>query len=169
MKRFGLAFLCMSLAVLMTACATTPTTPVPSPTATNNATTVPGVTTSPAAEEFTTLTAAMTGQESSELSRKANEAAAKISEIGTCVTAIVGDTCIVGVTFDPQYKGALTDRIRDMVVDRVQSAAPSVERVAVTNDPEIAVQIGEIAEKISKTTSVTDVTGEFDTLLRKIQ
>ena len=70
------------------------------------------------------MTAKMTGPQSAELSRKANEAAAKISEIDSCVTAILGDTCVAGVTFDAQYQGALTDRIRDMVASCIQSAVP---------------------------------------------
>lgn len=178
MKRIGLVFLCLGIVVAMTACAAN-ATPTPSPTIMPSASPLtptmmpgatdllPGVSPSPT-DNAAATTAAMTSAESAALSKKANDAAAKISEIDSCVTAIIGDTCMAGVTFDAQYKGELTDRIVDMVTSRIQSVAPAVERVAVTVDPAIAAQIGSVAEKISKTSTLGDMTGEFDTVLNKI-
>lgn len=172
MKRFGMLFLCASLVVLMTACAANANpTPSPSLAPTVMLTPMPGTTDgiNPSPTDNIAATVSMTGAESSALSVKANEAAVKISEIGSCVTAIIGDTCVAGVAFDAQYQGELTDRIRDMVTSRIQSVAPTVERVAVTTDPEIAVQISTMADKISKANALGDLTGELDGILTKIQ
>lgn len=115
------------------------------------------------------MTAAMTTAESAALSKKANDAAEQVSEIDDCVTAIVGNTCLAGVTFDRQYRGEMTERIRDMVSARIQSVAPSVERVAVTCDPEIAAQINTVAQKIAMAGSLGEVTAEFDGVLGRIK
>ena len=180
-KRIGLLFLGLVLTAALTACAAnanpnlthSPTSPMmgtASPFGTEPFGTglnTPAVPLHTPAGEVPTLS--MTGAESSALSKKANDATVRISEIDSCVTAIIGDTCIVGVTFDPQYKGVLTDRIKDMVAARIQSVAPDVARVAVTVDPAIAAQIGSVAEKISKANALGELTGEFDSVLSKIQ
>ena len=172
MKTFGLLLMCLALALSLTACAAAAPKPAPSHTPGAVTSPLPDVSGSPEVNPSPTdnvaVTSAMTGTESAALSKKANEAAVKISEIDSCVTAIIGDTCLAGVTFDQRYQGALTDRIRDMVTSRIQSVAPGVERVAVTSDPEIAAQIGSVAEKISKAGALGELTGEFDTVLGRM-
>ena len=173
MKKFSLLLMCLTLVAAMTACAAATPAPITPPA--TMYTPLPGVTGTaendlyPNATDNAAMTAAMSGTESSQLSKKANDAAAKISEIDSCVTAIIGDTCVAGVTFDPTYQGDLTDRIRDMVASRIQSVAPTVERVAVTNDPEIAAQIGSVADRISQANTVGELTGEFDAVLNRIK
>ncbi len=172
MKKIGLLILGVTLAAALTACSSNTPTATPTPMVTTMPTMFPGATgTNPMASPTATgeiPTLSMTGSESTALSKKANDAAVRISEIDSCVTAIIGDTCVAGVTFDTQYKGVLSERIVDMVTSRIQSVAPGVERVAVTNDPEIAAQIGTVAEKISKASALGELTGEFDAVLAKI-
>ena len=173
MKKYAFILMVLLIAVTMTACSVNNTTAAPSPTATmlpSVGTTAPGSVgaNSTAAANDSAMAAAMTA-ESAALSRKANAAAAQVSEIDGCVTAIIGNTCLAGVTFDRQYQGGMTDRIRDMVSSRIQSVAPSVERVAVTGDAEIAAQINAVAEKIAAAGALSEVTPEFDGVLAKIR
>lgn len=168
MKKISLIIFSLAMVIGLSACTamTAPPAPTTSP--------LPGATNlepgfgSPAPTEFTTVTTTMTGPESSALSKKANDAATRISEINSCVTAIIGDTCIAGVQFDPQYKGDLTDRIRDMVAARIQSAAPTVDRIAITSDPQIAMEISSMAEKIGKSNQLGELTSELNTLIGKV-
>lgn len=172
MKRIGLLLLCLLVGVMLTACATSaaPTpTPMTSPMNSMLPSMTPDVLGTPAPTDGAQMTAAMTGTESAAFSKKANDATGKISEIGSCVTAIIGNTCVAGVQFDSQYKGELTDRIRDMVASRIQSAVPTVDRVAVTSDPEISTQISSIADQISKTDALGGLAGELDAVFGKIQ
>ena len=172
MKTLGLSLMCLALALALTACAAAAPKPSPSPTTGAMTSPLPGVSGSPeifpSPTDHAAATSAMTGPESAALSKKANESAVKISEIDSCVTAILGDTCLAGVTFDPRYQGALTDRIRDMVTSRIQSVAPEVKRVAVTSNPEIAAQIGSVAEKIGKASTLGELTVEFDAVLGRM-
>ncbi len=174
MKKFGLLLLCFALIAALTACAANATiTPTPTPISPMMNTPMPGGTGmntfGPGTTDSAAPTVAMTASESMALSKKANDAAAKISEIDSCVTAIIGDTCVAGVTFTPQYSGAMTDRIRDMVTSRIQAAAPVIERVVVTNDAEIAAQIGAMAERITSTTALSELTSDLDSVLSKIK
>ncbi len=172
MKRFVLVILGLTLALSLTACAANPTpTPSPSPMVTPMMTPFPSGTDLMGATPAPTdgaPAAAMTGEQSAALSRKASDAAAMISEIDVCVAAIVGDTCAVGVTFDAAYQGELTDRIRDMVTARIQDAVPTISRVAVTVDPELSAQIGAFASKVSSAGTVGELIGEMDSLVGKI-
>lgn len=169
MKKTVLVILSLVMLIGLSACAAN-SAPMPEPMAFTPSP-MPGATNlegSPAPTGNAATVAAMTGSESSTLSKKANDAATRISEINSCVTAIIGDTCIAGVQFDPQYKGEMTDRIRDMVTARIQSAAPALERIAITSDPEISSEINNMAEKISKSNQLGELTGELNTLIGKI-
>ena len=163
MKKMSMLLVCLVMAAAMTACSANPGSVAPS----ESPSAYMSPTQTPASQALDEIGAAPT--DDAELSRKANEAAAKISEIDSCVTAILGDTCVAGVTFDAQYQGALTDRIRDMVASCIQSAVPVVERVAVTADPAIAAQINQMAEKISGADALAPLTEEFDGVLNSIQ
>lgn len=172
MKKTSLIILALVLMVGLSGCAAN-SAPVPSPTVgMYQNTPMPGETAMdglPHPTEYAQTTAAMTGTESTALSKKANDAATKISEIDSCVTAIIGDTCVAGVQFDKQYKGEMTDRIRDMVTARIQSAAPNIDRIAITADPQIAAEIGTIANRISQTNALGELTGDLNVILEKIQ
>lgn len=122
-----------------------------------------------AATDDAAQTASMTAQESAALSKKANDAATKLSEIGACVTAIVGDTCIAGVSFDGQYAGGMTERVRDMVSARIRAVAPAVTRVAVTSDAALVSQIAALSDKIAKSTTLDAVAGEFSGIMAQMQ
>ena len=169
MKKILLLILALVLMVGLTACAAN-TTPAPKELVTPFPTVMPGTNTlgeSPAPESA--IVSSMTCAESTALSQKANDAAVKISEVDSCVTAIIGDTCVAGVAFDSQYKGELTDRIRDMVTSRIQSVAPTLERIAITSDPELAATIGDIANKITQTNTLTTLTDDLTAVIDKIQ
>ena len=173
MKKYGLILTILTLAVMMTACSMNTANTAPAPTAAltpgMNATANPDGMAAANDTDPAALTASMTTAESAALSKKANSAAAQVSEIDACVTAIVGNTCLAGVTFDKQYQGGMTDRIRDMVSARIQSVAPGVERVAVTGDPEIVAQINTVAERIAGAKAMNEVTAEFDGVLSRIR
>lgn len=173
LKKIGLILAALCVGASMTACSmmngatSTPAPTMSMPAATMGAT--PTATGGTAGEDNAAMTAAMTATESAALSQKANAAAAQVSEIDGCVTAIMGNTCLAGVTFDKQYQGEMTDRIRDMVSARIQSVAPSVERVAVTHDPQIVAQIQSVADQIAGAKNLSDVAQGFDSVLDKMQ
>jgi hypothetical protein len=57
------------------------------------------------------------------------------SEIAESRIVTYGTTALVGVKFTSQYKGELTQRIRDMIAGEVMAADNSIQVVAVTAEP----------------------------------
>ena len=61
----------------------------------------------------------------------------KLSEIDTCDVVAHGGKAIAGVTFDAQYQGTLTDRIEEMVREKITAKDAGITEVAVTADPRL--------------------------------
>lgn len=60
---------------------------------------------------------------------------AQEDEIDSATCVITGNTALVGVQFDEQYRGQLTDRIKQRIDQRVRQEDERVTRVVVTADP----------------------------------
>ena len=86
----------------------------------------------------------------------------QISEIREARVVTAGDTALVGVKFDPAYRGQMTERIREMVAAEVMAADPGITTVAVTADADDVEDIYEISER-------TTLGREMDTLKDDIQ
>jgi patatin-like phospholipase/acyl hydrolase len=69
------------------------------------------------------------------------------SEIQECSIVTAGNTALVGVVFTPQYKGEMTQRIRDMIAGEVMAADPSIQVVAVTAQPTDVATIKQLAQQ----------------------
>lgn len=89
----------------------------------------------------------------------------QISEIATDVIVVDGSRAVVGVTFAPEYRGALTDRIVNMIVDKIKAADSNVTKVRVTDEPARITTAKDLAAKV---VAGADITTEFDALYSKI-
>ena len=72
---------------------------------------------------------------------------AQISEISEARVVTTGNTALVGVKFDPAYRGEMTERIREMVAAEVMAADPKITTVAVTADDDDVEDVYEISER----------------------
>ena len=72
---------------------------------------------------------------------------ARISEISEARVVTTGNTALVGVVFDPAYRGEMTERIREMVAAEVMAADPQITTVAVTADQDDVEDVYEISER----------------------
>ena len=86
----------------------------------------------------------------------------QISEISEARVVVTGDTALVGVKFNPPYRGEMTERIREMVAAEVMAADPEITTVAVTADEDDVEDIYEISER-------SMLGREMDTLKEDIQ
>ena len=91
-----------------------------------------------------------------------------LSEIQESRIVVNGNTALVGVTFAGQYKGEMTQRIRDMIAGEVQKADANIQTVAVTAEQEDVQKINEIADKIAAGTPVGELEGEIDSIVRNM-
>ncbi len=89
----------------------------------------------------------------------------QFSEIANSSVVVDGNTALVGVEFDPQYKGELTERIRQMIAGVVMSYDAQVQTVAVTAEGEDMKSIGELAEMMISG-DMSAVKTEMDKIIR---
>lgn len=74
----------------------------------------------------------------------------KLSEVDDAEAVVAGNIAIVGVDYDDQYQGGLTDRLKDMITERVETIDKAVTSVHVTDSIETVRMIEELYRKLEK-------------------
>lgn len=175
-NKIKLMLLMTLVAVALTACAcngvtATPTpspsamttTPLPSPTATAEMTPMEsGTSESPTATDGADMAEAV----DTEALKMEVE---KLSEVDTSDIVAHGDKAIVGVTFDAQYQGTLTDRIETMIAEKIVQIKANMTNVAVTADPTLCTEIKTLAEETKGKAMTDEQIKKFDELYTKIK
>lgn len=177
-----LTLLCLALALMLTGCASNADTE-PSPSA---AITTPGMnpanTNMPDASTQLMptdnggngiLSDILPGGENTQIanaedalnaSKALREAVEKLTEIDSAVAVAVGNTALVGVTFDSSYQGGIDDRLRGMVLDRARAVHPGLQSIAVTDDEKARSEIASLYQMLQSGSPYTTVKANADTL-----
>ena len=93
----------------------------------------------------------------------------KLSEVSLCDVVAEGDRAVVGLSFDAQYQGTLTDRIEEMVREKITGMEPAVIHIAVTADPTLCTEIKNLAQEVQGKPMTEEQMAKFDELYEKIQ
>lgn len=96
------------------------------------------------------------------------DAVAKEKNIDSASCVITGDTALIGVQFEKQYKGDLTDAIKKSVEKRVRDIEPDLDNVVVTADPDLLSRIKTIASDIENGKPLSGFTEEIEEIIRRI-
>ncbi len=72
----------------------------------------------------------------------------KLSEIDDAEAVVAGNIALVAVDYDDQYQGGLTDRLKDMITERVETIDKAVTSVHVTDSEEMVAMIKELSRKL---------------------
>ncbi len=128
---------------------------VPGTTLVPGATMMPGATMSPA-QQFNWASQAAT------IESRIN----MFSEIQESSIVTSGTTALVGVVFTPQYKGEMTQRIRDMIAGEVMAADPSIQVVAVTAEQADVASIKQLAQQQRSGASEDQIKAEVEMIVR---
>ena len=132
-------FLCLSIALVMTACMNKTgldETPMPTPGASAPASMTPKATIE-AAGAFDWL---VDGE-------KVEENLSKISEISQARVIVNGDTALAAVKFNPAYKGEVTDRIQEMIANEIKKADSRIKTVSVTAEEDVVTKAYAISDR----------------------
>lgn len=182
-KTWFLLLLMVLMAVLLTGCASNADTLAsPTPGATNMLDNLaPGAGTSTAAPApQTTGTAGpegmagqtANGEKTIEDTRKAaqvmEEAVEKLSEVDDAYVIPMGGTALVGLKFASQYQGETDDRLKKMVLARVQTVDKEITKVAVTSMEPLVTGIQALAETLKGASSLDDVNDKAEELLKQL-
>ena len=93
----------------------------------------------------------------------------KLSEVDTAEVVAEGNRAIVGLNFDAQYQGTLTERIEEMAVEAIARVESALTDVAVTADPTLVTEIRTLAQETKGQTLTEEQKTKFDELYRKIK
>jgi hypothetical protein len=88
------------------------------------------------------------------------------SEIQQATIVTSGNTALVGVVFAPQYKGEMTQRIRDMIAGEVMAADPSIQVVAVTSEAQDVATIQKLSQQQRSGANPEQLKTQVETIVR---
>lgn len=100
--------------------------------------------------------------------KKIANAAAKQKEVDSAACVITGNTAMIGVQFNAQYKGDLTNAIKKQVEKRVKDADNKITRVVVTADPDMVSRLKEIFVDIGKGRPISGFAEELNEMINRI-
>ena len=135
-------------------------TPTPGTTTTPG---MPGTTTAPG-----TVRRSTTPANTSNRAKAIAKDIAKEKDIKTASCVVTGDTALVGLQFEKQYKGKVTDAIKKSVEKRVKKHEPTIKKVVVTADPDLLSRIKTMATDIEKGKPLSGFTTEIEEIIRRI-
>jgi len=170
--------LCVALACALAGCASNVGTPLPSPSPYGPtmmpsstmmpAPAMPGETASPGATVGPEATGVMSTEDATAAAKRVSDEVVKLSEIDKATTVVMGNTALIGVSFASQYRGQMTARIRDMVEERAKAAAPNIQRISITADPDLLARIQAILAKVQNGAGITEIGEEFSEIVNRV-
>lgn len=164
-----LSVACMSLFSACTSNADAVPNPAPTANTAGKVTTAPMATTSPdatmdvmpmptASAEPATVGAANTVDDAKRISQRVEDEVDKLSEVDDAEAVVIGNIALVGVSYDGQYQGGMTDRLKKMITERVEMTDKTITAVHVTDDSALYKSIAELNDMMD------DVNASFETL-----
>lgn len=183
MKKIWLIpILCLSLALLLSGCASNADTMAsPSPSASPmtspsyEPTTSPMATENPAGQtDGTNMTSAAAGggittlEDAKKKSEDMEDAIEKLTEVDEAYVVAVGNVALVAVDFGAQYQGALDERLQKMILTRVQGVDKGITSIAVATDEANTQAVKELSEALEDASSLSTITAQAEALAKKL-
>lgn len=139
---------------LFSACASNADTlPSPAPSASVMPSATPQASQAPTASAMPAATPEPAGvntvEDAKRLSDDVSEEVEKLSELKGAEAVVAGNIALVGITYDAQYQGGLTDRLTEMVKSRVEAMDKTITAVHVTDDEAMVKKIGQLRESLN--------------------
>ena len=94
------------------------------------------------------------------------KAIGQLSEISEARVVVADTTALVGVKFDPAYKGEMTERIRQMVASEVLKADPAIQTVAVTAHDADVQKVYALSDQVRAGRTVDQLKNEINAIVR---
>lgn len=147
--------------------------PQASPNATDGMMSSPGPANSVSPDMSSAPTLGAGGISTLEDAKKASEemedALEKLTEVDDAYVVATGENALVGLEFTAQYQGEVDDRLKKMVLSRVQTVDKTIRGVAVTADEKLVKEIDALSETLESATSLDAIATQAEELMGRIQ
>lgn len=110
-----------------------------------------------------------TSEDALKVSQELRNALQRLTEVDTAAAVAVGNTALVGVTYDSSYQGGLDDRLRGMMLDRAQAAHSGITRVAATDKAEDISEIASLYQMLQSGSAYATVKADADALIARLE
>lgn len=91
-----------------------------------------------------------------------------LTEIDDVDVVAIGNQALIGIEFTAQYQGGLDDRIREMIMTRIQTVSKGVDELYISDNNDIREQIDQLSDRLEHASSLSDVTDAFAAFTHKI-
>ena len=180
-KAWILLLLALAAALTLTGCASGAATQSPAPdtsptgdpnsfgvTATNQPEQTLNGTAAPGGSEAPTANGGATLESAQKAAKEMESAVERLSEVDEAYVVPLGDTALVGIKFTREYQGQADDRLKKMVLTRLQTVDKTVTRVAVTDNEALADGILALTKALEGASSLDDVNSKAEEILRQL-
>ena len=100
--------------------------------------------------------------------REIADAAARQRDVKSATCVLTGNTAMIGVQFNEQLKGKMTDAIKTEVEKKAKEADDRITRVVVTADPDMVSRIQDIFKDIGNGKPISGFTEELNEMVNRI-
>lgn len=107
-------------------------------------------------------------EDAKKASEEMGDAVEKLSEVDDAYVVAVGENALVGVQLNDQYQGGVDERLKKMILSRVQTVNKAVTGVAVTDDRARLKEIQALAETLNQASSLNSVSTQATDLMKQI-
>lgn len=104
-----------------------------------------------------------------ELAKRVEGEVDKLSEVKKSTAIVNGNTAMIAIEYDDQYKGEMTDRIREMVEEKAKIVDAALTDIYVTDDAAMMEEIKDMRERVDGGSVFEDIKAEFDKLVQRIR
>ena len=88
-----------------------------------------------------------TVEDAARISDRIADEVEKLSELDDAEAIVAGNIALVGIEYDAQYQGGLTDRLIKMIEDRVMAADKAITAVHATDDAQKMKDIADLNDR----------------------
>ena len=73
----------------------------------------------------------------------------------------------MALKFDAQYQAGVTDRMREMVKERLDGVLSGVTELYITDDEAMMERIGELSDQLENATDLTEIESRLSAIIRQ--
>ena len=89
-------------------------------------------------------------QDAKRVSERVDEEVEKLSEVDEVDAVVAGNIALVGISYDDQYQGGLTERLKQMVTERAELVDRAITSVHATDEQDAVMKIAQLYEKLDE-------------------